>query len=853
MIDFSWIDSQFAFLLCLTLLHSIWQFSLLALLASMLDRLIKQRSVEWRYSINVVALIIGVVMLPLTFALLSSHQTANDVAASAFSRTNFNQVDPSPKPELGEQIPFNDQQAKSPTAQVDQSQPMAHTKSVVTTTTPWRLSLATWAAALYVIGVVLMLLRLARSLVHANRLSVQGRALTDGPAFEVLQRLVTQWSMSVAPTLRLAEDVVAPKVVGILRSTILLPTSALSGLTPDQLEMILAHESAHVSRHDMWANLLQRVAEAILFFNPALWFLSRRISALREYCCDEMACEAVSHRAGETRTRYAEALLRVVEMNQSPTRGASGYDAVASLAASGSSPSELRRRVAHLFGDSVCEPVRMTRRGAFTLAGTLLLLFSVSTVWNTGLSGLSLAKMSMPQANWGQRGVTINGKYWPPGSAVFRDQSGALLPNNSFTGEPLAWKPDVVLEGSFSDQADSILAEALVESGLPFLTEQRIEEICDEFSELLQLDSIDLEQLSEERRIAVLTSLRNKNARQIRLAKSTPHEAHEINYIYLDFPDQIKTLKWKLWMALSRGELTANEQARQSKQQQWMREAILSLPDNRYGRRQIEVCNLDDMFNDPLMPQFDRVMSDKQFTKFQNSVQAMLETASLFGIANRFRWMAFKSCWPRDNVATIGSFDEDKILSISMSGNYSNLGIWFKFVSNDRHRGKSKGLSDFYSGNDFSALDCRGHSTETLWKIRKNRDPDEVLRSLEEREVGHVILDATKSELVGIRGTKLLRLDTDLLHAADAISDQELRRLVETQGTERVDLSDCFAKYMEFDKDISRDRPAGAIFGILSAEGDLAVWWTEYFSKYTSGELNGVHFHARHRIAQLEP
>ena len=116
-----------------------------------------------------------------------------------------------------------------------------------------------------------------------------------------------------------------------------------------------------------------------------------------------------------------------------------------------------------------------------------------------------------------------------------------------------------------------------------------------------------------------------------------------------------------------------------------------------------------------------------------------------------------------------------------------------------------------------------------------------------------MILDAKKSELVGIRGAKLLRLDTDLLHAADAISDQELRRLVETQGTERVDLSDCFAKYMEFENGISRDRPAGAIFGILSAEGDLAVWWTEYFSKYTSGELKMVHFHARRRIAQLEP
>ena len=635
MTDFSWLDSDFTLRLCLTLLHSLWQFILLALMACLVGVLIKRRGVQWLYSINVIALVIGLAMLPVTFALLSGHQAADNVPTTAFTQTGSNQVGLAPPTEQMEQTPLK-QHAESSSAQIDQSPITAQTDSTVATAASWRLPLATWAAALYLIGVVLMLLRLVRAIIRANRLAVQGSVLTDGPAFQMSQRLVDQWSMKVTPTLRLAEDVVAPKVVGVLRSTILLPASALSGLSHDQLEMILAHELAHVRRHDMWVNLFQRIAEAILFFNPALWFLSRRISALREYCCDELACEALSHLAGETRTRYAEALLRVVEMNQNPTRGASGYHAVASLAASGSSPSELRRRVAHLFGDSVCEPVRMTRRGAFTLAGTLLLLFAVSTIWNTGLSGLSLAKMSMPQDNGRQRGVTINGTYWPPGSAVFRDQSGALLPNNSFTSEPLAWKPDVVLEGSFSDQADSILAEALVESGLPFLTEQRIEEICDEFSELLQLDSIDLEQLSEERRIAVLTSLRNKNARQIRLAKSTPHEAHEINYIYLDFPDQIKTLKWKLWMALSRGELTANEQARQSKQQQWMREAILSLPDDRYGRRQIEVCNLDDMFNDPLMPQFDRVMSDKQFTKFQNSVQAMLETASYLALQTDF-------------------------------------------------------------------------------------------------------------------------------------------------------------------------------------------------------------------------
>ena len=839
MIDFSWLDSDFTLRLCLTLLHSLWQFILLALMACLVGVLIKRRGVQWLYSINVIALVIGLAMLPVTFALLSGHQAADNVPTTAFTQTGSNQVGLAPPTEQMEQTPLK-QHAESSSAQIDQSPITAQTDSFVATAASWRRSLATWATALYVIGVVLMLLRLVRAIIRANRLAVQGSVLTDGPAFQMSQRLVDQWSMKVTPTLRLAEDVVAPKVVGVLRSTILLPASALSGLSHDQLEMILAHELAHVRRHDMWVNLFQRIAEAILFFNPALWFLSRRISALREYCCDELACEAVSHLAGETRTRYAETLLRMVELNLDPTQRAKCHDAIASLAASGSSQSELRRRVARLFGDPVCEPLRMTRSGAFTLAGTLFLLFAASTIWNTGLS----------QANSEMgRGVTINGTYHPPGSAIFRDRSGALFANNACVYPAETRKPAVALEGPFADQFEGILKDVLEESALPLFTEKRVEEICDQFSKLIQLDSIDLEEVSEERRIAILTSLRDTHAPLLCLEDHKSRNAFYVNRLYLKLPDLVKTLQWKVWMALSRGELNTDQQARQEKQRDWMREIILSLPDDKFARRQRELCELDEFFDDPLLPQFDRAMSDKQFIQFQQMVREMLEPVGdrLTFIAFRCSTMAFESCWDRDNVAKVPLFDEDKIQFL--------VDQWrLVFASNERHRGRSGALFDFFNGDEFCVHDIRtGHNAETLWEIRKNRDPDAVLRSLEEREVGHVILDAKKSELVGIRGAKLLRLDTDLLHAADAISDQELRRLVETQGTERVDLSDCFAKYMEFDKGISRDRPAGAIFGILSAEGDLAVWWTEYFSKYTSGELKMVHFHARRRIAQLEP
>ena len=69
----------------------------------------------------------------------------------------------------------------------------------------------------------------------------------------------------------------------------LLPASALAGLSPQQLEAILAHELAHIRRHDYLVNLLQTLVETLLFYHPAVWWLSRRIRVERENCCDDLA------------------------------------------------------------------------------------------------------------------------------------------------------------------------------------------------------------------------------------------------------------------------------------------------------------------------------------------------------------------------------------------------------------------------------------------------------------------------------------------------------------------------------------------------------------------------------------
>jgi peptidoglycan/xylan/chitin deacetylase (PgdA/CDA1 family) len=129
-----------------------------------------------------------------------------------------------------------------------------------------------------------------------------------GPVAEAFEELLARASrrVRVSRAVRLCRSalVEVPTVVGHLRPIILVPAAALAGLTPRQLEAVLAHELAHIRRYDYLVNLLQTAAEVLLFYHPAAWWLSRRLRAEREHACDDAAVEAV---AGDV-LLYARAL-----------------------------------------------------------------------------------------------------------------------------------------------------------------------------------------------------------------------------------------------------------------------------------------------------------------------------------------------------------------------------------------------------------------------------------------------------------------------------------------------------------------------------------------------------------------
>ena len=358
------VDPSLCGRLCLTLLHSMWQLSVLALAARLIVLSLRKRSVEFEYVIHLAALVVAMLALPITFSMVNA-PIGNSLVTS---NTRSDAMVASPM-EIGDvrKVPSFDSQAvvdKVPGSNRLETEKLPLVRSLADL---WanRMTLAPWLAGLYGLGVVIMLTRLGAAIVWTERLRSQAIPITSGSLFDSLNALSKQWSMRVVPVLAKTESIVLPKLIGLVRPVILLPASALAGLSASDLEMILIHELAHVRRYDLWGNLFQRMVEVVLFFNPAAWYLSRRISMLREFCCDEMTCCTFTKSESEPRLQYAIALLRAIELALPQRMSNPEWT---SLAFSGRSPSELRRRVASILGEPLNDPIRLSRGGMLIVA-----------------------------------------------------------------------------------------------------------------------------------------------------------------------------------------------------------------------------------------------------------------------------------------------------------------------------------------------------------------------------------------------------------------------------------------------------------------------------------------------------
>ncbi len=123
----------------------------------------------------------------------------------------------------------------------------------------------------------------------AVRKLMRGANLAAAKFEDILERLKRILRVSAPVRLYTSATVLVPTAIGWLRPCIVLPVTALTGLSEAQIAAILAHELAHIRRNDYLFNVVQTLIETMLFYHPAVWWVGRQMRREREHCCDDMA------------------------------------------------------------------------------------------------------------------------------------------------------------------------------------------------------------------------------------------------------------------------------------------------------------------------------------------------------------------------------------------------------------------------------------------------------------------------------------------------------------------------------------------------------------------------------------
>jgi beta-lactamase regulating signal transducer with metallopeptidase domain len=215
-----------------------------------------------------------------------------------------------------------------------------------------------WLVASWFAGVIAFSVRLIGGWFAATRMRLASASSAPPEWQRTLERLAQRMGVSRPVRLLLSGSVETPVVIGWLRPAILTPVAALTGFPAGYLEALLAHELAHIRRHDFPVNVLQKTAEALLFYHPALWWVSNQIRMERELCCDDLAV-AVS---GDVLT-YARALAELESLRPAHANLA--------VAANGGS---LVNRIQRLLAPSECHSHPLPGLGAASLASLLIVL-----------------------------------------------------------------------------------------------------------------------------------------------------------------------------------------------------------------------------------------------------------------------------------------------------------------------------------------------------------------------------------------------------------------------------------------------------------------------------------------------
>ena len=326
-----------------TLMHFLWQGTGVAVVYALIHILLRKQAPQWRYLLGCGALVVMLAAPITTFIVIGAHPKFRPSASMIGTP-----VEPAVAARDGAVLDFGG--ARSVTGEVGAGAAPKFEGFI-------RGFVLTW-----LVGVSALSLRLLLASRQVSRLRRSGAETLGEYWTERIDRLRAALAISRPVSLVKSAMIEVPTLIGWLRPVILLPASSLTGLTPAQFETIIAHELAHVRRHDYLVNLLQNAVETLLFYHPAVWWVSNSVRVERENCCDDMALNVCGDRLV-----YARALATLEQLRSSPAALALGADG-----------GSLLERVRRLCGTPTRSSFGGRRKAGGALAAALVMVILMS-------------------------------------------------------------------------------------------------------------------------------------------------------------------------------------------------------------------------------------------------------------------------------------------------------------------------------------------------------------------------------------------------------------------------------------------------------------------------------------------
>jgi beta-lactamase regulating signal transducer with metallopeptidase domain len=298
-----------------TLLHFLWQGLLIAAITAVLLAGLRSATASTRYIVACCGIVLMALAPLVTSVWITNGIDASprSLIASGESPIQTLQIIPDGLTKNSSTAPLVENLTQI--APVHSSTPLPETTAIpvpAQSEVTWRETLSAsfpYFVVLWCVGVLALSLRLLGGLWRVRQWRRSGVAIESSELIELMSRLGKKLGLKRRFDLLESASAAVPAVIGWIKPAVIVPTSLLSGLTTAELESLLAHELAHIRRHDYLVNLLQTVIETLLFYHPAVWWLSGVVRCERENCCDDLAVEACGNKLD-----FVRALARMEEL-----------------------------------------------------------------------------------------------------------------------------------------------------------------------------------------------------------------------------------------------------------------------------------------------------------------------------------------------------------------------------------------------------------------------------------------------------------------------------------------------------------------------------------------------------------